>query len=331
MSKILRTLIKESYNLPNGDKLRKASLQYGYIHNSFKKSSLDSADEMFWVSEIGKDYSNKFASEFVVSESLKLNVSHINHIIKENISPSEMAKLTQEGNEKIVEKLIDSLPPDLQKTLIQHFQKNAHQTPFIATLTAYAPWAIGFIVAFIITYLIYKNPKKAKKILNSGLKKIKNLGVILGKVLATSYKWLVIGINKTIEVGTPVLIEGGKMLLKGLGQAGELLLKGLQFGGKFLLEAIKYTGTNVLPKILATLLDISESTIDLSKWLSDRYKYGESAANYLQKLRADDKEKQRLLNIMNMSLTKSRTARLNLIRTAFECEYNLGLYVQEGI
>lgn len=331
MSKILRTLIKESYNLPNGDKLRKASLQYGYIHNSFKKSSLDTADEMFWVSEIGKDYSNKFASEFVMSESLKINVSEVQHIIDVNISPSEMAKLTQEGNEKIVKKLIDNLPPELQKTLIQHFQKNAHQTPFIATLTTFAPWVVGFIVAAIITYLIYKNPKTAKKILKSGLKQVKNLGKILGRVLSTSYKWLVIGINKTIEIGTPILMEGGKMLLKGLGQAGELLLKGLQFGGKLLLEAINYTGKNILPKVLSTLLNISESTIDLSKWLIDRHNYGERTANYLQRLRSEDKEKEKLLYIMKQNLTKSRTARLHLIKTAFECDYNLGKYLQKKI
>jgi hypothetical protein len=331
MSKILKSLIRQSYNLPNGDKLRQASLEYGYIHNSFKKSSLDTANEMFWVSEIGKDYSNKFASEFVMSESLKINVSEVQHIIDVNISPSEMAKLTQEGNEKIVKKLIDNLPPELQKTLIQHFQKNAHQTPFIATLTAYAPWMVGFIVAAIITYLIYKNPKKAKKILDFGLKQVKNLGVILGKVLATSYKWLVIGINKTIEVGTPILIEGGKMLLKGLGQAGEILLKGLQFGGKLLLEAIKYTGTTILPKVLSTLLGISIEAIEISRWLIDRERYGERTANYLQRLRSEDKEKEKLLMYVKQNLNKSRTARLHLIKTAFECDYNLGNYLQKRI
>jgi hypothetical protein len=330
MSKILRTLIKESYNLPNGDKLRKASLQYGYIHNSFKKSYI-TPDQMVWVQEIGTNYENNMATEFIMSESLKINVSNITQVLQPNMNPTEVAKLTQAGNEKIVEKLIDSLPPQLKDSLIQHFQKNAHQTPFIATLTAYAPWIVGFVVAAIITYLIYKNPKTAKKILKSGLKKVKNLGKIVANVLATSYKWLAIGINKTIEVGTPILIEGGEMLLKGLGQAGEILLKGLQFGGKLLLEAIKYTGTTILPKVLSTLLGISAQAIDLSKWLSDRYKYGERSANYLQKLRAEDKEKEKLLNIMKINLNKSRTARLNLIRTAFECDYNLGLYVQRRV
>ncbi len=300
-NRVLKTLISQSYNAPNGHELRQACLEYGHVHNNYK-----TALDLFGIAEL-----------FSQIKSLSTSISIIQKEIHETPIKIEVNNTSNISN--------------ISNTFITQVQENPQQTPFIAMLSSHYPQILVGLAGVYIAYKVFKNPKKAQKMLNKILKPIKNLGKILFKALSTSYKWLVDKIFKNIVAYTPTLLENGKDLLVG---AGGILIKGLEIGGKFLFEALKYMGEKgytLLSKTLSMLLGISEDAIDLYKWFRDRSKYGEKTANYLLKLRAEDKEQEKYLMNIKQNLHLSRTARLNLIRVAYQADSRLGHYAKNSL
>jgi hypothetical protein len=394
MSKILKAMIKQSYLLPNGHKLRKACLQYGYLHNSFKTaedfSSWDPlqqtmVDDLSTETTEGISYSLALSEVSTLTEKLEGINQNINNSAKEFKNKVDMIKTPNENLKAITSpKVNDSKTPSInedyntnqsytdnsytdnsytdnsytdnsynptqtnqsysnsytdnsytdnssqyfdQRTYITNIiteaiKENSSKTPFLASLIHYYPWIIGFIVAVIIAYSL-KNHKKAVQILKKAFKKIKNLGKILFKVLSISYKWLVKNVFSNLVKYTPTILENGKKLLFGV---SDVLIKGLSLGGSLLLKAIKFIGVDVVGKILSALLGVSVKAIDVVKWYKDREEFGEKTANYLQRLRADDREQQKMVSLIKQNLHLSRTARLNLIRVAYQADYRLGQY-----
>ena len=269
---VLNTLIKQSYHLPNGHKLRQACLQYSYVHNNYKTAVAFNPQELYKTvkdlddSPFGSDGTQKpslfgnLTEAIVSSEIERLNQEQAQAIAQNmldrakqqiQLQPQQVNQAPSLPIESPVvnpQKVYESVPPEVvQDAFEEHITSNPEQSPFLSELLSHSEVPALVFTALAIAFSLYQqNPRKAKLYIQKAVSKVKNIGKILFKVLSTSYRWLSNNVSK------------------------------------------------VLPKLM----------------------------NFVPA----EQVKQKLVDLFRKNLHLSRTARLNLIRVAYQADYRLGQY-----
>lgn len=187
----LEKLIRYSYQIPEGEKLRKACLEYGYYHNEFKKSSFDDAHEIVEKME-----------DMIFDELAKTG-----HLDKEKIDLLnklvllEAKELFKEGHEQISH-ISDSLRGvgPLNANLIQiHkelyiriIKQHIENTPLLKLLAEAGEGVLLIIAIGLAMYIYTKNKKYINEMIMKLIRGVGNIGLILWKVLKTAYRWVLV-------------------------------------------------------------------------------------------------------------------------------------------
>lgn len=354
----LSLLIKHSYSIPNGHKLRKACYSYMQYTNQVKRAAevgvaldaIKSLDQYTFSGQIIEEeirvtiesLNNKGPEIFKkVQNMLDMSQQHggeallrpedISNLSNSKLDPLDISKfnlnldqmnIKQEGtvylNLEDVRNIANSPrlnPLDITKFGIKleqiaikdPLEKEVQQVidtkaPFLSVLTKAYPWILGLLVVVLIVYLYTRNKKVIDNFILTIFQKIRNTGNLLLKAIVKGYRWLMPIISNLVFVKSKEIWKEYSPTLKEYGS------KGLDIAKKYI-----------------------DSAIDKAIWLKNKYEYGDSTANYLLLLRKDDREKQKILNNIKLSLRSKRTAKQNLIRTAFEIDYKLGNYLLKTI
>jgi len=344
----LNQVIKLSYSIPNGHKLRKACYSYMQYTNQVKRATdvdvaLDAIKSLDQYTFSGQIIDEEIKTTLETLDNL--NVVLKNFIDKIPQSLSQVHKISPSRGPEILEKVVNMSqqqggealitpedisiisnskldPLDISKFNLKLDQVGLKEplenkiqeiidikAPFLAILSKSFPWILGLLTVVLISYLYTKNKKVINKFILMILKRIRNIGEFLLKAIVKGYKWLIPIISDL------VFVKSKEMWKKYAPKIQDYASKGLELGKEMWK---KYAPSD-------------KDLIDKAIWLKDKYQYSDSTANYLYLLRKDDREKQKILDNIKLSLRSKRTAKQNLIHTAFEIDYKLGNYLLKTI
>jgi hypothetical protein len=205
---VLNTLVKQSYYLPNGHKLRQACLQYSYIHNNYKTakrsnnqtlvdatvafSSIQTGNSIA-INEISILSDTQNVYNEVQSDTAAIIEKANRRFQEEERQKQILIRQQQEANAQQEAQRLNEIhqnPEIVEQAIGDQLELYPEQTPFLSSLFHSAPWILAIITSAYIAYKVYRNSPKAQMILQKGLSKVRNLTDLVNKALNTSYKWL---------------------------------------------------------------------------------------------------------------------------------------------
>jgi len=341
---VVSDLYHMSFKVRGGENLRKACYSYMQYTNQVKRAAevgvgleaINSLDQYAFSGEIiegevritietlnnsGPEIFKKVQNILNMSQQhggeVLLRPEDISNVANSKLDPLDISKFNLKLDQMGVKEPLEN---KVQQVLLS-------KAPLLLTLSKAYPWILGLLIVVLISYLYTKNKKVIHKFIQTIFKRIRNMGSLLAKAIVNGYRWLMPIISNLVFVKSkemwkeysPTLKEYGN---KGLDLAKEYGNKGLDLAKEYISKG--YQGLEIAKEYM-------NSAVDKTIWLKDKQLYGENAANYLLKLRKDDNEQQEILNNLKGVLRSKRTARQNLIRTAFEIDYKLGNYLLKTI
>ena len=316
---VISDLYHMSFKVRGGENLRKACYSYMQYTNQVKRAT----DVDVALLAIQSLDSHSFSAP-IIEEEVKKTVPTIKEIIERLTEINKKLKhlpnahksgafLRPEDISNVANSKLD--PLDISKFNLKldqmgikdPLEKEVQQVidtkaPFLSVLTKAYPWVLGLLVVVLIVYLYTRNKKVIDNFIITIFKRIRNMGNLIATAIIKGYRWLMPIISNLVFVKSKEMWKEYSPTLKEYGS------KGLDIAKKYI-----------------------DSAMDKAIWLKDKHLHGDSAANYLLKLRKEDKEQQKLLDNIKGVLRSKRTARQNLIRTAFEIDYKLGNYLLKNI